>query len=191
MLEALLDIDTDLLIWVHNHLHADWLNAWVPLLREKWLWVPVYIFLILFMILNFQRSGVVWVLLLLFAVGLADTTSSKVIKRSVKRVRPCHVEQVESRIETLVPCGGKYAFTSSHAANHFAVACFLIFTLGKRIRRIRWPALVWAASICFAQVYVGVHYPLDVVFGALLGTLIARGVAWYFNRKWSLDPAPG
>ncbi|MDX1477237.1 MAG: phosphatase PAP2 family protein [Saprospiraceae bacterium] len=186
MLEALIDLDTDLLIWIHDHLHSGWLNSWVPLLREKWLWVPVYIFLILFMAFNFRRTGMVWVLLLLFAVGLADTTSSKVIKRSVKRLRPCHVERVEAQIETLIPCGGKYAFTSSHAANHFAVAFFVIFTLGRLIRGVRWPALVWAAAICFAQVYVGVHYPLDVLGGAVLGFLIASGTAWYFNSRWRL-----
>ena len=190
MLDFLIDIDTDLLFWIHHHLHTDWLNQWVPALRDKWLWIPVYVFLLVFMLINFKARGWIWILIMLFAVGLADTLSSKVVKRSVQRLRPCHVEHVEAQIETLVPCGGKYAFTSSHAANHFAIAFFIIFSLGKVIRVVRWPAFLWASAICFAQVYVGVHYPLDILGGALLGLMIGGGLAWYFNQRWGLSAIP-
>lgn len=186
MLEIILEADANLLVWIHQQVHPEWLDSWVPLLREKWLWIPVYIFLIGFMAFNFKGRGWIWVALMLVTVGFTDTLSSKVIKKSVQRLRPCHVEEVATNLDLLIPCGGKYSFTSSHAANHFGIAFFFIFTLGAVVRKWRWLALLWAGAICFAQVYVGVHYPLDILGGALLGLLIGGVVAWYFNGRWKL-----
>jgi undecaprenyl-diphosphatase len=134
-----------------------------------------------------------WVLFFLFAITVSDTVSSKVIKYQVKRIRPCHTELVSDKIDLLIPCGGQYGFTSSHASNHFTMAVFVIFTLGTFIKKIKWPVLIWASCIAFAQVYVGVHYPLDVIAGALLGTIIGWGIAWYYNHRlgsWSITKAP-
>lgn len=71
-----------------------------------------------------------------------------------------------------VRCGRSYSFTSSHATNHFALAVYIFFTLGGYLRLFRWPILAWAAIVSFAQIYVGVHFPLDIIFGAFLGILI-------------------
>lgn len=187
MLDFLVQADTDLLIWIHQHLHNDVLDAMIPLFRNKWFWIPVYVFLVAFMLINYRSRGWIWVLIMLFGIGVADTTSSKLIKRSVDRLRPCHVERVEAQLNMLVPCGGKYSFTSSHAANHFTMAILIFLTLGRRFRKVRWPVIAWAALVGFAQVYVGVHYPLDIVGGALLGLLIGGVLAWYFNSQWGFD----
>ncbi|GJM34616.1 MAG: hypothetical protein DHS20C18_36170 [Saprospiraceae bacterium] len=121
-------------------------------------------------------------ILLFFAVGLtiavADGASSQLIKKNVKRLRPCRTEALA--VNLLVPCGGGYSFTSSHATNHFAIALLLIMVFGKRFRQIKWPLLLWAASIAYGQVYVGVHYPIDVIAGGLLGSLIGVGVAYLY-----------
>ena len=190
MLDFLIQTDIALLEWVHANLHSEWSDAIIPWLRNKYTWIPLYIFIISFMLFNFRSKGWIWVLLILFTVGLADTTSSKFIKKSVKRLRPCHTEQVQDNIDLLVGCGGLYSFTSSHAANHFAISFFIFFTLGKVIRKIRWPVLIWAAVVSFAQVYVGVHYPLDILGGCIVGLIIGGAVAWYFNNKWGFEPSP-
>jgi len=193
MLDYLIQLDTQLLEWVHAHLHSSWSDAIVPYLRNKYVWIPVYVFILGFMLFNFRTKGVIWVLGLLFVVGLVDTTSSKFIKHSVKRLRPCHTEQVQEHLDLLVPCGGLYSFTSSHAANHFGMSFFIFFTLGRVIKRIKWPVLIWAALVSFAQVYVGVHYPLDILGGSIVGFVIGGALAWYFNLRWAFDkePKPG
>ena len=119
---------------------------------------------------------------MLFRSGLADTTSSRLIKNTVKRVRPCNDENVKMHVKLLVPCGSGYSFTSSHAANHFAAAVFIIFTFLDNRKWLKWSLLVWAASISFGQVYVGVHYPLDVICGGLLGSGIGWLCAYLFQR---------
>jgi undecaprenyl-diphosphatase len=180
MLSTLTELDTSLLWWIHAHHNAalDWL---MPILRSKWTWLPLYVFILAFIVMNYGKRGGVWLLFFVCTIGLADLTSSKLVKPQVNRMRPCHTEHVLERMDLLVSCGGRYSFTSSHATNHFAMAAFIFFTLGGIFKRIRWPIMIWAGLIAFAQVYVGVHYPLDVIGGAMLGVLIGGAAARYYN----------
>ena len=186
MLDLIHQIDTQLLVWIHK-LHTGFGDALFPFLRQKINWLPLYVFLAVFMVLNFKKRGLWFILFFILTVGMADTISSKVVKYTVKRMRPCHIDEIRPQLEMLIPCGGPYSFTSSHATNHFAIAVFLIMTLGSRFPMIKWPLLVWASLIGLAQVYVGVHYPFDIVGGAILGSVIGWGVAWYFNFRIGLN----
>jgi undecaprenyl-diphosphatase len=82
---------------------------------------------------------------------------------------------------------GGFSFTSSHATNHFGVATFLFVTLGRFFGSWKYLIFIWAALICYAQVYVGVHYPLDVLFGALLGFAIGHFVCWAYQKSDPLN----
>ena len=189
MLSTLLALDADLLIWIHTHLHNAFLDWLIPLLRSKWTWLPLYVFLAAFVLINYGKRGGLWILFFVFAIIVSDTISTRLIKDQVERLRPCHTQGVVEHLHMLVSCGGQYGFCSSHAANHFTMAAFIVFTLGRSFRKIRWPLWIWAALIAFAQVYVGVHYPLDVVVGAGLGLLIGWVIAWYYRRismDWSV-----
>ena len=114
-------------------------------------------------------------ILLVFAatVGTADFISSGLIKKNIQRLRPCNDPVFREMVHLRLPrCGGGYSFPSSHAANHFAAAVFLAMLFGRRKRWV-WPALFgWAASIALMQVYVGVHYPADILGGAAVGILV-------------------
>jgi len=166
---TLYQIDHRLFEWINHKLAGPVPDAVFPLLREKLFWVPLYVFVVAYVLYNrTSRQAVRFLLFLVLTVALADTLSSKLIKPLVGRLRPCHsLSEVDVRL--LVHCGSGFSFPSSHAANHFAVAVFLIFS-GLVERRV-WKLLllVWAAAISIAQVYVGVHYPLDVIGGAWLG----------------------
>ena len=189
MLEFLNGIDTKALIWIHQNLHNAFLDDVLVVLRNKIIWLPLYIFLIAFIVLNYGKRGWLWVLFFVFAAALADSVSSKVLKPQVQRIRPCHTEGVAEELHVLISCGGQYGFVSSHATNHFALAAFFFFTLGQTFRKLKWLVMLWAACISFAQVYVGVHYPLDVISGGILGVLFGWGIAWYYNMRmkaWSL-----
>jgi len=117
----------------------------------------------------------------MITAGVADFTSSKIVKPLIERVRPCNDTTLPFEVRELVKCGGGYSFTSSHATNHF-VSLVLGFL---RKKWITWALLTWAASIAYGQVYVGVHYPLDVITGAVLGSLI--GLSFELIYRWTID----
>lgn len=156
--------------------------------RNKYFWIPLYVFIASFLVLNFKKQGLYLILAAAITVGVADTVSSKFIKKTVQRVRPCNDLWLKQDVQLLVNCGSGYSFTSSHATNHFALATFLSLTLGVLIRGIRWPLFLWAGLVAIAQVYVGVHYPSDVLFGALLGIGIGWIMAYFFRRFSNLFP---
>src|SRR5690606_19825850 len=90
----------------------------------------------------------------------------------VERLRPCNDIELREDIIVRVRCGSGYSFTSSHATNHFAMAVMLTFLFYRRWKHVLWLSLFWAAAISFSQIYVGVHYPGDILVGALLGSTI-------------------
>ena len=175
---SLIDIDYQLFHLINSGCQNavfDWL---LPILRDKHTWLPIYLFLFVFWVLNFGKKGLYFALAFALTVGMADATSSHLLKKTVRRLRPCQVLEQPDDMHLLVRCGSGYSFPSSHAANHFAMAVFLGLAFGKRWRWVKWASLFWATSIAFSQVYVGVHFPVDVAAGALLGS----GVGYVFFR---------
>lgn len=172
MLETLLELDYALFQLINQEWHTALLDAILPYWREKTTWIPLYLAVIVYAIWNYRWQGLLMVAMLLATVGLADTMSSKVIKKNVERLRPCKNPHLKSDVKLLVDCGSGYSFTSSHATNHFAIAIFLVLLWRRRHPFLRYILPFWAASIALAQVYVGVHYPLDILVGSLLGILI-------------------
>ena len=177
MFETIQHWDATLFQFINGSLGNPVFDALLPWCRDRFFWAPVYLFLGAFTLLNYGRRGWLIIFSLILAVGLTDFTSSTLIKKNVQRLRPCNDPEMFDKLESRVPCGGGYSFTSSHAANHFAVAVFLIGIFGGRLRGLRPVALGWAGLIAFSQVYVGVHYPGDVFCGALLGSGIGWGIA--------------
>ena len=172
-MQEILELDFELFHFINSTLSNSFFDFLLPILREKYTWVPFYLFLLYFLVSKYSKTGLIIFLAGAITVGLADFTSSNLIKQSVKRLRPCNVEQPPHPVKSRVHCGGGYSFTSSHAANHFSLGVFLILALGQRFRWVKWPLLIWAGSISFSQIYVGVHFPLDILVGGILGSLIA------------------
>ncbi len=178
----LLQFDDTLFRLINGSWHHPFFDTILPYWRSKYFWFPLYLFLISFLVLNFKKKGVLILLGLALTLGFTDTLSSQIIKKSVRRLRPCRAETLQTDVHLLVRCGSGYSFPSSHAANHFALATFLALTLGRTFRRIKAPLFLWAASIAYAQVYVGLHYPFDVIAGAVLGGVIGGIISLVFNR---------
>ncbi len=185
------NLDHQIFFFINNTCHVRWLDALAPYYRSAFFWIPLYVFFISFIIINFGKKGVIYLLALALTVGVADTASSKIVKKTVQRIRPCHNITLKDNIKLLVRCGGGFSFTSSHATNHFAVAAFIIFTLlanpnqkpdSKTRKILRGSLWFWAGSIAFGQVYVGVHFPSDVIFGAILGFGIGYYCAWFYEN---------
>lgn len=168
-------------------INSTWTNSFFDVvlltLRNKYFWLPLYLFIISFLAINFGKRGWIIIIGLIFTIGLADTTSTRLIKRNIKRLRPCQDIAMQGKVRTLIKCNG-YSFTSNHATNHMAISMFLLMIFGNRFRRVRLPLILWALLVGYAQIYVGVHYPTDILGGWLLGYVIGLlGFEW---TRWTL-----
>ncbi|MGB4400819.1 MAG: phosphatase PAP2 family protein [Daejeonella sp.] len=172
MLEQINQLDQEIFFFINKGLSNAFFDWLMPLLRNRYFWIPLYLFMVVFCIRNFERRG--WLILVFMGLsfGVADYFSASVLKPSFERLRPCNDPRIKGEINNLVPCGTGYSLPSSHATNHFALAVFLITIFYTKWKPILPLALLWAFSISFAQVYVGVHYPFDVTFGALIGGIL-------------------
>lgn len=185
MLETLQHWDATLFHLINGSMGNALFDALLPWCRERLFWAPLYLFIVAFLLQNYRTKGWLLVLGLVLSVGLTDFTSSTLIKKNVQRLRPCNNPEIQQTLQPRVPCGSGYSFTSSHAANHFAAAVFLIGVIGHLRRWIRPAAITWASLIAISQVYVGVHYPGDVFFGAWVGIAIGWWTATTWKR-WKL-----
>ena len=169
MLETLKEIDTQWFLWINSH-HTTALDWTMWTLSQHWSWAVVIV--LAFVLLTLRQEPRRW-WLVLAAIGLcfllADQTSV-LIKDSVCRLRPCHALEEVRMFRT--HCGGQYGFVSSHAANAFAIATFLILRYRKRSWVCVLMMTLWALATCYSRAYLGKHYPGDLVGGALLGFLI-------------------
>jgi membrane-associated phospholipid phosphatase len=186
-MQKIIDFDRALFQFVNNHLHNGFLDWFMPLIRNQNTWMPLYLFMILFVLINFKKNGWKWILFGAATVFLSNYISSSIIKENFFRVRPCNDPTLAQQINFLIGYRPQSSsFTSSHATNHFAMASFFYFTLKQKIGNIVWLFILWAALICFAQVYVGVHFPLDVICGGFIGYLFGYLSAKSFNKRHSL-----
>jgi undecaprenyl-diphosphatase len=172
MLEQLIQFDQNLFFTINHGLSNSFFDWLMPALRNRFFWTPLYLFIIIFSIRNYGKQGWIMILFLGLTFGCTDFISSSLIKPTVQRLRPCNDPEIKSDVKNLVDCGSGYSFPSSHASNHFGLAVFLIVLFFSKWKLILPMGLLWAASISFAQVYVGVHYPIDILAGAMLGGMI-------------------
>lgn len=178
----IIQIDFAIFEWVNNDLSSDLFDMVLPWMREPYFWLPLYTFIIAFVFFNYGVKAYWFVLFLVLTAGSADLISSRAVKSTVRRLRPCNTEHVH--VIERVHCGAGYSFTSSHATNHFAVATFLVMTLGQHFKKIKPYCWAWAAIIGFSQIYVGVHFPLDILGGAILGLILGQIWAILFARYY-------
>jgi undecaprenyl-diphosphatase len=165
MVEQLTELDKALFAWL-NGLHHPLLDALLVLISERAFWLPLYLLLLALIILHFRKKALYLLPFLGAAVGLADWA----------RLRPCHDPDLSEVINIVSGCGGQFGFISSHAATTFALAAFLHFLLAPRYKGFRYAMWGWAVVVSYSRIYLGVHFPADVVLGALLGT----GLGWVF-----------
>ena len=164
------DIDQAIFYQINGLQLWAWLESVLIYWRTKTTWMPLYLLVMLWILIRYKWRALWFIIALGLTVGLADQLSAHFLKPLIHRARPCQVP-LASLIQR-VSCGAGMSFPSSHATDHFALAGFVFNRLKPHYRWITLLILVWAAIVAFAQVFVGVHYPSDVLFGALLGWTI-------------------
>ena len=184
MLEQLLHIDTEVLLAI-NGWHAPWADTLMWIISAKATWIPLYLLLIGLLVWRYRKPAmtsvkwlqrvpvcVVMIVVIGLAVGAADFIASGILKELVARPRPTRVPELEGVLHLVNGYkSGRYGFVSSHAANTMAVA--LLFSLIWRNKIATCGLMLWVAANCYSRMYLGVHYPLDILGGLMVGALVA------------------
>ena len=176
-----MNLDADILLWINGH-YADWLDTVMWYISLPVTWLPLYVLLIGIAAYRYRNWKTVLLIILGFiiAVGLSDFVCSGILKPWVCRLRPTHEPALDPLHLVNGYTGGLYGFCSSHAANTMAVA--LLFSLLCRNKIATTFLMVWVALNCYSRMYVGAHYPTDIICGLAVGALWAVLVYWGLSR---------
>ena len=184
MLERLIHIDTEILLAI-NGWHSPWADSLMWIISAKATWIPLYLLLIGLLIWRYRKplplpvkwskkvpTCVVMIVVIVIAVGAADFIASGILKDWVARPRPTRVPELEGVLHLVNGYrSGQYGFVSSHAAN--TMACALLFSLIWRNKIATIGLMLWVAANCYSRMYLGVHYPTDILGGLIVGSLVA------------------
>lgn len=200
MLEQLLHIDTEILLAI-NGWHAPWADTLMWIISAKATWIPLYLLLIGLLVWRYRKpvmtsvkwlqkvpACVVMIAMIGLAVGAADFIASGILKELVARPRPTRVPDLEGVLHLVNGYrSGRYGFVSSHAAN--TMVCALLFSMIWRNKIATVGLMLWVAANCYSRMYLGVHYPLDILGGLMVGCLVAM-TAYVLLWKWGMIANP-
>lgn len=171
MLENLINIDTEIFLYL-NSLHSPFFDTLMWWISKKETWYPLYLVVLFFIFRKEKWQGFIPFIIIILLITAADQTSVKVFKEGFERLRPTHNQQIADLIHTVNNYrGGRYGFVSSHAANTFAFAGFISLFFKQKWITISF--VLWAAIVSYSRIYLGVHYPADIIGGTLLGLMLA------------------
>lgn len=158
----------------------------LPFMRKAKNWIPLYVCLLVYIYYFFKKDFFKIFCLIALTMIATDLVSSHLIKKTIRRTRPCRETELPYEAVKLIPCSNGFSFTSSHAANHYAIATILSLSVFRRKKGVQIAFFTWAALIAYAQVYVGVHYPFDIFCGSILGMSIAILVNKIYRRFYQI-----
>jgi undecaprenyl-diphosphatase len=181
MLDELLKYDTELFLFLNNLGNPSWDGFW-RFVTEKWSSIPLYAFLLY---LVFKHYGWKGTLVIIVCVALMITATDQIaslFKYGIKRPRPCKVEELQPLMRYVADGCGRFGYFSAHAASSMAAAVFLGLSLQKWYKYLPFLLLLWAVLTGYSRIYLGVHYPLDVISGMAFGGL--TGWLFYLLQRW-------
>ncbi len=179
-MNELISLDQQLLLFL-NGLGSSTFDPFWLLVTGKWFWIPFYVILLYLVYKAVPRKKLIFVLIFIaIGITISDQLAS-VFKHGVERLRPCHDPLLMEKMRMVI-CGGKYGFYSAHASSSFFLVSFLTILIGKNYKYLPYILVFWACIVSYSRIYVGVHYPGDVAFGAGVGFLLG-GVLANLTKK--------
>lgn len=171
MLERIKQADTTLFLWL-NSMHTPFWDQIMYWVTDRFFWFPFYALLLLFLGKRYRMQAIGMVSVIILTIVVADKIASGVFKPVFARLRPCYEPAIQPFVHLVRGCGGEYGFVSSHASTTFGMALCLWLLLRKEYTNIGY-LFLWAFVVSYSRIYVGVHYPLDLLVGALVGIITA------------------
>lgn len=173
MIETIKYAEYEWFLWL-NSFHSPFWDTIMFWVTYRFTWIPLYLFIIYFLFKNIRQDFLRSLLFVLISVGLADRITSGLMKPYFQRFRPCHDPVIQHIVHVVGNCGGQFGFVSSHASNSFALVASLIilFKTYKIENKLIVFLLIWAIIVSYSRIYVGVHFPSDILVGGLIGFLI-------------------
>lgn len=169
MIETIKYAEYELFLWL-NSFHNPTFDVIMLWITYRFTWIPLYLYLIYYLFTKFRASFWQNLLFIALSVGLSDRFTSGFMKPYFHRFRPCHDPFIQNIVHVVGNCGGEFGFASSHAANCFALST--VFFLINDNRILNYFLLFWAIIVSYSRIYVGVHFPTDLLVGASVGVFI-------------------
>ena len=169
MLDRIKQIDTELLIFLNNLGNKSWDPLWVSI-TDKFTFLPLFILIIFFLFKKNGTKGLLVILLFISVLILFTDQFTNVVKDFTQRLRPCRLDELQGLLRDIDIRCGKYGFFSAHAANSISTTIFILNCVDDSIKKFLKPVLIfWVIIFSYSRIYLGVHYPLDTIFGLSFG----------------------
>jgi len=178
MVEFLINIDKKLFLFL-NQYHSKFFDFVMWHISGRIEWVPLYLLILYYLIRQYRVKSIYFIVTLVFLITIVDQLSVLLFKNTIQRLRPCHDPTIMHLVHIVNNhCGGMYGFISNHAANSFALATYSSFLFNKKIFKVL--IFIWALIVSYSRIYLGVHFPGDIIGGAMFGIVMAY-ILWYFS----------
>jgi undecaprenyl-diphosphatase len=189
MINTLLEYDTELFLYLNNLGSETWDGLWL-LITNKLTFAPLYALLLYFIYRHIGLKPMLFIILLIVAMITFTDQVTNLFKSGFMRPRPCGAEDIMDQLRFIAPRCGKYGFFSGHSSNSMAAAVFGGLLLRPYFKNLIFLLVFWSFLVAYSRIYVGVHYPLDIICGMAFGALSGFGFykLWqWMDAKWKLS----